>query len=41
MPFGISSAPEVFQHRQHEFLSGLFRVKVMANEAYGPPDFSS
>ena len=32
MPFGISPAPEVFQHRQHELLSGLVGVEVMADD---------
>ena len=32
MPFGISPAPEIFQHRQHELLSGLTGVEVMADD---------
>ena len=32
MLFGISSAPEVFQHRMHEVIEGLEGVKVMADD---------
>ena len=31
MPFGISSAPEVFQRRMHEVIEGLEGVKVVAH----------
>lgn len=32
MPFGISSAPEVFQRRMHELLEGLQGVEVIADD---------
>ena len=32
MPFGISSAPEVFQHRMHELIEGLEGVEVVAGD---------
>ena len=32
MPFGISSAPEVFQRRIHELIEGLHGVKVVADD---------
>ena len=32
MPFGISSAPEVFQHRMHELIQGLVGVEVIADD---------
>ena len=32
MPFGISSAPEEFQHRQHEVLENLNGVDVIADD---------
>ena len=32
MPFGICSAPEVFQHRMHELIKGLHGVEVVAND---------
>ena len=32
MPFGISSAPEVFQRRMHELIEGLQRVEVIADD---------
>ena len=32
MPFGISSAPEVFQHRMHEVIEGLEGVEVVADD---------
>ena len=32
MPFGISSAPEVFQRRMHELIEGLQGVEVVAND---------
>ena len=32
MPFGISSAPEVFQNQMHQLAEGLSRVKVMHDE---------
>ena len=31
MPFGISSAPEVFQRRMHELIDGLAGTKVVAD----------
>ena len=30
----IKGSTNQFQHRQHELLSGLFEIEVMANEAY-------
>lgn len=32
MPFGISSAPEVWQRRMHEFVEGLEGVEVIADD---------
>ena len=32
MPFGISSAPEVFQHRMHEVFEGLPGIEVVADD---------
>ena len=32
MPFGISSAPEEFQRRQHEILDGLAGTEVIADD---------
>ena len=32
MPFGICSAPEVFQCRMHELIEGLHGVEVMADD---------
>ena len=32
MPFGISSAPEVFQRRMHELIEGLRGVEIVADE---------
>ena len=32
MPFGISSAPEVFQRRMHELIEGLEGVEVVADD---------
>ena len=32
MPFGISSAPEEFQRRQHEVLENLNGVEVIADD---------
>ena len=32
MPFGISSAPEVFQRRMHEFIEGLDGIEVIADD---------
>jgi len=32
MPFGISSAPEVFQRRMHELIEGLPGVEVIADD---------
>ena len=32
MPFGISSAPEVFQRRMHELIEGLQGVEVIADD---------
>ena len=32
MPFGISSAPEVFQRRMHEVIEGLQGVEVVADD---------
>ena len=32
MPFGICSAPEVFQRRIHEFIEGLQGVEVVADD---------
>ena len=31
MPFGISSAPEVFHRKMHEFIEGLDGIEVVAN----------
>ena len=32
MPFGISSAPEVFQRRMHELIKGLTGTEVVADD---------
>ena len=32
MLFGISSAPEVFQHRMHEIIEGMQGVEVVADD---------
>ena len=32
MPFGISSAPEVFQMRMHELIEGLQGIEVVADD---------
>ncbi|KAK4296250.1 hypothetical protein Pmani_031249 [Petrolisthes manimaculis] len=32
MPFGISSAPEIFQQRMHQLIEGLQGVEVMADD---------
>jgi hypothetical protein len=32
MPFGINSAPEIFQRRMHEFAEGLEGVEVIADD---------
>ena len=32
MPFGISSAPEVFQRRMHELIEGLSGIEVVADD---------
>ena len=32
MPFGISSAPEVFQRRMHEMIEGLSSTEVVADD---------
>ena len=32
LPFGISSAPEVFQCKMHELIEGLSSVKVIADD---------
>ena len=32
MPFGISSAPEVFQRHMHELIEGLQGVEVIADD---------
>ena len=31
MPFGISSAPEIFQRRRHELIEGLDGTEVVAD----------
>ena len=33
MPFGIRSAPEVFQHKMHELIEGLRGVEVIADDS--------
>ena len=42
MPFGISSAPEVFQRRMNELIEGLQGVEVIADDfmvvGYGEND---
>ena len=40
MPFGISTAPEEFQRRQHEIIEGLTGVEVIADDflVYGSGD---
>ena len=32
MPFGIKSAPEIFQRRMHEVLNGLENVHVVVDD---------
>lgn len=32
MPFGIRSAPEVFQRRMHELIEGMLQVEVIADD---------
>ena len=32
VPFGISSAPEVFQHKMHELIEGLSGIEVVADD---------
>ena len=32
MPFGIKSAPEIFQQRMHQALEDLTGVELMAND---------
>ena len=32
MPYGISSAPEVFNRRMHELIEGLHGVEVVADD---------
>ena len=32
MPFGICSAPEVFQWRMHELIEGLNGIEVVADD---------
>ena len=32
MPFGIRSAPEVFQRKMHELIEGLRGVEVIADD---------
>ena len=32
MPFGIKSAPEVFQRKMHEVIEGLVQVEVVADD---------
>ena len=32
MPFGICSAPEVFQHRMHHLIEGLHGLEVVADD---------
>jgi hypothetical protein len=32
MPFGISSAPEVFQRRMHELIEGVQGVEVVTDD---------
>lgn len=32
MPFGISSAPEVFQRKMHELIKGLTGIEVVADD---------
>ena len=32
MPFGISSAPEVFQRQMHEVIEGLEGVEIVADD---------
>ena len=32
MPFGISSAPDVFQRRMHELIEGLSGIEVVADD---------
>ena len=32
MPFGIKSAPEIFQRKMHELIEGLSGVEVIADD---------
>ena len=32
MPFGLSSAPEIFQRRMHELIEGLKGIEVIADD---------
>ena len=32
MPFGISSAPEVFQRKMHELIEGMTGIEVVADD---------
>ena len=32
MPFGIKSAPEIFQRKMHELIEGLNGVEVIADD---------
>ncbi len=32
MPFGIDSAPEVFQRKMHELIEGLTGIEVIADD---------
>ena len=32
MPFGLCSAPEIFQRRMHELIEGLTGVEVIADD---------
>ena len=32
MPFGISSAPEVFQRKMHELIEGMTDIEVVADD---------
>ena len=34
MPFGISSAPEVFQRKMHELIEGLMGIEVVADDFF-------
>ena len=33
MPFGISSAPEVFQKKMHKLIEGLRGIEVVADDS--------